>query len=241
MEKLVPKYKTEAEVMAYVVTRLAPEYAVCERVLKEAVRLLEAAELLPGAAAVKWRPREGLVYGAGVGAAVVAALESCASPSLARLVALEPSPLRQMMGSRVVQAHREKSQMLRREEEQDGQQQQQSQMRHGDSLDGDVAMLHHSKRQQKQGATGPQVSWVQALPPLTKAAVAQRRRYDLVIAPYQLTVLPTVEERQRLVRELWDRCGDVLILVEPGTPRGFTAIAEARELVLGREVCRWMV
>ncbi|GIL69358.1 hypothetical protein Vretifemale_262 [Volvox reticuliferus] len=235
MEKLVPKYKTEAEVMAYVVTRLAPEYAVCERVLKEAVRLLEAAELLPGAAAVKWRPREGLVYGAGVGAAVVAALESCASPSLARLVALEPSPLRQMMGSRVVQAHREKSQMLRREEEQDGQQQQQSQMRHGDSLDGDVAMLHHSKRQQKQGATGPQVSWVQALPPLTKAAVAQRRRYDLVIAPYQLTVLPTVEERQRLVRELWDRCGDVLILVEPGTPRGFTAIAEARELVLGRE------
>ncbi|GIL48837.1 hypothetical protein Vafri_5256 [Volvox africanus] len=237
MEKLVPKYKTEAEVMAYVVARLAPEYAVCERVLNEAVRLLEAAEVLPGAAAVKWRPREGLVYGAGVGAAVVAVLESCANPSLVRLVALEPSSLRQMMGVRVVQAHRTKLQMLRQEEEQQQQQQQQqqNQMRHDDSMDGDVAMLRRSKRQQKQGVTGPQVSWVHALPPLTKASAAQRRRYDLVIAPYQLTVLPTVEERQRLVRELWDRCGDVLILIEPGTPRGFAAIAEARELVLGRE------
>ncbi|GLI62767.1 hypothetical protein VaNZ11_005511 [Volvox africanus] len=237
MEKLVPKYKTEAEVMAYVVVRLAPEYAVCQRVLNEAVRLLEAAEVLPGAAAVKWRPREGLVYGAGVGAAVVAVLESCVSPSLARLVALEPSSLRQMMGLRVVQAHRAKLQMLRREKEQYVQQQQQqrNQMRHDDSLDGDMAMLHRSKRQQKQGVTGPQVSWVHALPPLTKASAAQRRRYDLVIAPYQLTVLPTVEERQRLVRELWDRCGDVMILIEPGTPRGFAAIAEARELVLGRE------
>ncbi len=32
-------------------------------------------------------------------------------------------------------------------------------------------------------------------------------RYDLVVAPYQLTALPTAEERRRLVMQLWERWG----------------------------------
>ncbi|GLC44611.1 hypothetical protein PLESTF_001658400 [Pleodorina starrii] len=231
MQKLVPKYKTEAEVMAYIVARLAPEYAVCCRVLDEAARLLEAADAAPaaaeaaGASGPKWRPREALIHGAGVGAAVVAALEACTSPSLTRIVALETSSMRQRLGTRLEQAHRASLQQLEDEP------------LFGEAAGGGLGRQGQARdrRARRQQAAGPVVSWVQALPPLSKAATAQRRRYDLVIAPYQLTVLPTVEERQRLVRELWDRCGDVLVLVEPGTPRGFAVIAEARELVLSRE------
>ncbi|EFJ39694.1 hypothetical protein VOLCADRAFT_120113 [Volvox carteri f. nagariensis] len=257
MQKIAPKYKTEPEILAYVVARLAPEYAVCRRVLHEAVRLLEAAGALPGAAAVEWRPREVLVHGAGVGAAVVATLEAFAtSRSLLRLVALEPSHLRQVLGARVERAYRAKQQqqqqhVLSDRDEVSLTHQQQEQQQAGGGGDGaprsravagaadsgseDRAARGRGMSGRQQLPAGPVVSWVQTLPPLTKAAGAQRRRYDLVIAPYQLTVLPTVEERERLVRELWDRCGDVLVLVEPGTPRGFAALAEARELLLGRE------
>lgn len=57
------------------VTRLAPEYAVCRRVLEEALRLLSSGTVLPRSTPLKWRPREALVYGAGVGAPVIALLE----------------------------------------------------------------------------------------------------------------------------------------------------------------------
>jgi ribosomal protein RSM22 (predicted rRNA methylase) len=38
--------------------------------------------------------------------------------------------------------------------------------------------------------------------------------------------------RRALVRELWARCGGVLVLVEVGTPGGFECIAEARDELL---------
>ncbi|PNH06003.1 Methyltransferase-like protein 17, mitochondrial [Tetrabaena socialis] len=100
------------------------------------------------------------------------------------------------------------------------------------------ARVEAAYRLQAGGGGGwvePHVSWVRELPPLSRAAAVQRRRYDLVVAPFQLGLLPTEEGRQRLVRQLWDRCGGVLVLIEPGTPSGFANVAEARQLVLGLE------
>ncbi|KAG2440588.1 hypothetical protein HYH02_010169 [Chlamydomonas schloesseri] len=88
------------------------------------------------------------------------------------------------------------------------------------------------------GGGWPRVSWLRSLAPLHKSPGAQRKRYDLVIAPYQLAVLPTLEAKLALVRQLWERCGGALVLVEPGTPAGFGDVAEARELLLALETRR---
>ncbi|KDD74790.1 mitochondrial small ribosomal subunit Rsm22, partial [Helicosporidium sp. ATCC 50920] len=58
---------------------------------------------------------------------------------------------------------------------------------------------------------------------------------DLVVAAYVLGELPDDAARARLVRDLWRRTQDVLVLVEPGTPAGFRAVAAARAQILGLE------
>jgi len=54
---------------------------------------------------------------------------------------------------------------------------------------------------------------------------------DLVTLAYVLDELDPAE-RKSLVRELWARTADTLLIVEPGTPAGWRRILEARDLLL---------
>ncbi|EPE32052.1 Zn2/Cys6 DNA-binding protein [Glarea lozoyensis ATCC 20868] len=62
-----------------------------------------------------------------------------------------------------------------------------------------------------------------------------RKVYDLIIAPHSLLHLKEDYRRKNVVQNLWsllDPKGGVLILIEKGLPRGFEAIAGARQLLL---------
>ncbi|KAH6665523.1 mitochondrial small ribosomal subunit Rsm22-domain-containing protein [Halenospora varia] len=66
-----------------------------------------------------------------------------------------------------------------------------------------------------------------------------RKVYDIVIAPHSLFPLKEEWRRKQLVENLWsllDPKGGVLILLEKGLPRGFEAIAGARELLLENHI-----
>ncbi len=56
-------------------------------------------------------------------------------------------------------------------------------------------------------------------------------RYDLVVAAYVVGELADAQERRRVVRALWERTADLLVIVEPGTPIGSANVREARSQV----------
>lgn len=67
----------------------------------------------------------------------------------------------------------------------------------------------------------------------------QRKQFDLIIASHSLFELKEEWERKQHVQNLWSMLseeGGVLILVEKGIPRGFEAVAAARELLLERYI-----
>ncbi len=58
------------------------------------------------------------------------------------------------------------------------------------------------------------------------------KKYDLVVASYSLGELSVVERKQVLL-SAWGACDGLLAVVEPGTRRGFEAIAEIRDWLIG--------
>lgn len=65
----------------------------------------------------------------------------------------------------------------------------------------------------------------------------QRKQFDVIIAPHSLFPLKEEWQRKQHVQNLWSLLspsGGVLILIEKGIPRGFEALAGARELLLER-------
>ncbi|KAI4370312.1 hypothetical protein MLD38_018675 [Melastoma candidum] len=70
---------------------------------------------------------------------------------------------------------------------------------------------------------------------LSKNISKAERPHDLVIASYVLGEIPSLKDRVTTVRQLWDLTGDVLILVEPGTPHGSKIISQMRSLILWME------
>ncbi|KAI9842949.1 MAG: 37S ribosomal protein S22 [Sclerophora amabilis] len=63
----------------------------------------------------------------------------------------------------------------------------------------------------------------------------QRKQYDVIVAPHTLWPLQEGHHRKHHVQNLWSLLnpnGGVLILIEKGVPRGFEAIAGAREMLL---------
>jgi ribosomal protein RSM22 (predicted rRNA methylase) len=66
-----------------------------------------------------------------------------------------------------------------------------------------------------------------------------RKQYDVIIAPHSLWNLSKDYESKTTVETLWsllNPAGGVLILLEKGVPRGFEAIAGARELLLKKHI-----
>jgi ribosomal protein RSM22 (predicted rRNA methylase) len=58
-------------------------------------------------------------------------------------------------------------------------------------------------------------------------------RHDAVVASHVLNEL-AVDARTRVVGALWAAAGEMLVLIEPGTPSGFASIRAARDLILSR-------
>lgn len=56
-------------------------------------------------------------------------------------------------------------------------------------------------------------------------------KFDLVIASYAMGELGRVE-RTNVIRRAWESCAGALVLVEPGTRKGFEIIADARDQLL---------
>jgi ribosomal protein RSM22 (predicted rRNA methylase) len=54
---------------------------------------------------------------------------------------------------------------------------------------------------------------------------------DLVIAAYALAELPAANAAEAALA-LWKTCNDTLLVVEPGTPQGFSRIVEARKALI---------
>lgn len=61
----------------------------------------------------------------------------------------------------------------------------------------------------------------------------EEAQYDLVICSYVLGELPQAK-REAINEQLWNCTGDVQLLVEPGTPRGFELIRTARTQLLAK-------
>ncbi|KAL2543789.1 methyltransferase [Forsythia ovata] len=70
---------------------------------------------------------------------------------------------------------------------------------------------------------------------LSKHVNKSGRQHDLVIASYVLGEIPSLKDRITLVRQLWDLTGDILVLVEPGTPQGSNIISQMRSHILWME------
>ena len=69
--------------------------------------------------------------------------------------------------------------------------------------------------------------------------VPRRKQFDVIIAPHTLWPLQHAWQRKFQVNNLWsllDPDGGVLILLEKGLPRGFEAIAGARQLLLDKHI-----
>jgi ribosomal protein RSM22 (predicted rRNA methylase) len=56
---------------------------------------------------------------------------------------------------------------------------------------------------------------------------------DLVVASYVLAELP-LETMPFVAQRLWARAGQVLVLIEPGTPQGFARLKQVRDTLLKR-------
>lgn len=72
-----------------------------------------------------------------------------------------------------------------------------------------------------------------------KRPAQQRKQFDIIIASHSLFPLKEEWERRQHVQNLWSLLSDeggVLVLIEKGIPRGFEAVAAAREMLLDRYI-----
>ena len=57
------------------------------------------------------------------------------------------------------------------------------------------------------------------------------QQYDLVVASYVLGELP-IKNNDEFINKCWNSTRDMLVIIEPGTPEGFSRINRARDLLL---------
>lgn len=58
-----------------------------------------------------------------------------------------------------------------------------------------------------------------------------KEKADLVITSYVINELREVD-RQKAITKMWEATKDILVIIEPGTPEGFSHILQARKLLL---------
>lgn len=64
---------------------------------------------------------------------------------------------------------------------------------------------------------------------LTKDQIQEKS--DLVITSYVINEL-SKDEREKAITKMWEAANSILVIIEPGTPEGFSHILEARNLLL---------
>ena len=94
-------------------------------------------------------------------------------------------------------------------------------------LEREDAMIRLGSGLMAEDETLSRARWVRH--DLAVAPVTQRA--DLVIASYALNEL-SGEKRAEVLRQLWDCAGKLLIIIEPGTPEGFSQLRKARESLI---------
>ncbi|VEL40066.1 unnamed protein product [Protopolystoma xenopodis] len=57
-------------------------------------------------------------------------------------------------------------------------------------------------------------------------------KYDLVISAYALIEQPDKSYRKKLISDLWEKTATFLVIMEQGTKAGFSAILEARDVLV---------
>ncbi|PKO18046.1 hypothetical protein CVU37_06905 [candidate division BRC1 bacterium HGW-BRC1-1] len=97
-------------------------------------------------------------------------------------------------------------------------------------LEQDVRFIALGKRLFEEGgtATSSNITWQQARLPSVSTSLAP---HDLVTLSYGLGELPPAD-LDPVVRAAWQLTHHALVLIEPGTPRGFGLIARARDLLI---------
>jgi ribosomal protein RSM22 (predicted rRNA methylase) len=68
---------------------------------------------------------------------------------------------------------------------------------------------------------------------VSEVALAVAAPADMVVASYMLAELP-LATMEAVAHRLWARSGQVLVLIEPGTPQGFERLRIVREVLLGQ-------
>jgi len=72
----------------------------------------------------------------------------------------------------------------------------------------------------------PRVGWEKKLPPVADGGA------DVVIASYVFSEMSGPGVRAKMVKRLWARSNGVLVIIEPGTPKGFQVIKSLRNVLL---------
>lgn len=101
-------------------------------------------------------------------------------------------------------------------------------------VDSSAAMLELAEKLLKGGSGSgmpcvPGVFFRQFLP------VSPKVQFDVVVAAFSLSELPSKADRTDVVQTLWRKTGRFLVLVENGTKAGHSLLMDARDLVLNRK------
>ncbi len=99
-------------------------------------------------------------------------------------------------------------------------------------LEREALMIEFGKRLAAQASSiaVQQADW-QQVDLLKNWASREHEAYDLVIAAYMLGEIPAAE-RDTFTSRLWSVTAGTLVLIEPGTPAGFSHIRQARQQII---------
>jgi ribosomal protein RSM22 (predicted rRNA methylase) len=61
------------------------------------------------------------------------------------------------------------------------------------------------------------------------------RSFSLVLSSYCLNELANEEIFESTIQNLWAQTGDMLVLIEPGTPAGYLNILKVRQMFFGKD------